>query len=152
MKMKKLCKIFILFILFNTKSFAQIINLECKSSSFDYFVVIDLENNKFDASNDRSGYPDKLRMSITEVNEKFIYAESDIQILSYSDGAKLERQALYKIDRRIGTIIEEAKILVDTRDKSSDDLSKKYGIQFFDIGIGTSRLYECKKTSNDIKF
>ena len=91
-------------------------------------------------------------MSITEVNENFIYAESDIQILSYNDGAKLERQALYKIDRRIGTITEEAKILVDTRDKSSDDLSKKYSIQFFDIGIGTSRLYECKKTSNDIKF
>ena len=150
--MKKLSIIFILFILINQKSFAQIINLECKSSAYDYFVVIDLENNKFDASKDRNGYPDELRMYITEVNENFIYAESDIQVLSYSDGAKLERQALYKIDRRVGTITEEAKILVDTRNIDADTSLEKYGIQFFDIGIGSSSLYDCKKTLNDIKF
>ena len=129
--MKKLLGIIFIFITINSNSFSQTINLECKGSyGFNYVVVIDLENMLLDAQYKQRGFPDKLDNIITSVDEDFIYAETDIEIQTWEDDSKTEVQGFIVVDRRLGTIRQEIKTLIDTRDKNKLD---RYKIKFFEL-------------------
>ena len=129
--MKKLLGIIFIFITINSNSFSQTINLECKGSyGFNYVVVIDLENMLLDAQYKQRGFPDKLDNIITSVDEDFIYAETDIEIQTWEDDSKTEVQGFIVVDRRLGTIRQEIKTLIDTRDKNKLD---RYKTKFFSL-------------------
>jgi hypothetical protein len=148
--MKKLLGIIFIFITINSNSFSQTINLECKGSyGFNYVVVIDLENMLLDAQYKQRGFPDKLDNIITSVDEDFIYAETDIEIQTWEDDSKTEVQGFIVVDRRLGTIRQEIKTLIDTRDKNKLD---RYKTKFFSLGINTNYLNDCKKINVENKF
>ena len=148
--MKKLLGLIFILISINSNSFSQTINLECKGSyGFNYVVVIDLENMLLDAQYKQRGFPDKLDNIITSVDEDFIYAETDIEIQIWEDDSKTEVQGFIVVDRRLGTIRQEIKTLIDTRDKNKLD---KYKTKFFSLGINTKYLNDCKKINVENKF
>ena len=148
--MKKLLGLIFILISINSNSFSQTINLECKGSyGINYVVVIDLENMLLDAQYKQRGFPDKLDNIITSVDEDFIYAETDIEIQTWEDDSKTEVQGFIVVDRRLGTIRQEIKTLIDTRDKNKLD---RYKTKFFSLGINTNHLNDCKKIDVENKF
>ena len=148
--MKKLLGLIFILISINSNSFSQTINLECKGSyGLNYVVVIDLENMLLDAQYKQRGFPDKLDNIITSVDEDFIYAETDIEIQTWEDDSKTEVQGFIVVDRRLGTIRQEIKTLIDTRDKNKLD---RYKTKFFSLGINTNYLNDCKKINVENKF
>ena len=149
--MKKLLGLVIIFISISSNSFSQTINLECKGSyGSEYIVVIDLENMLLDAQDKLRGFPEKLEKVITKVDEKFIYAETDTQITTWEDNSKIEIKGFIIVDRRLGTLNQEIRTLVDTRDKKKLD---SYSIEFFKYGIkGSNHLHGCEKINLETKF
>ena len=62
---------------------------------------------------------------------------------------KTEVQGFIVVDRRLGTIRQEIKTLIDTRDKNKLD---RYKTKFFSLGINTNYLNDCKKINVENKF